>query len=60
MVDAFGLDPSIVHLTHGAFGLAPTVVRTAAAAWCERAERNPHRFNRVEVPGPEHGTTQRG
>ena len=51
MVDAFGLDPSIVHLNHGAFGLAPTVVRAADAAWCERAERNPHRFNRVEVPG---------
>jgi isopenicillin-N epimerase len=50
MVDAFGLDPSIVHLNHGAFGLAQTVVR-ADAAWCERAERNPHRFNRVEVPG---------
>jgi len=26
-------------------------VRRAAAAWRERAERNPHRFNRVEVAG---------
>ena len=60
MVDAFRLDPSIVHLNHAAFGLASTVVRAAAAAWCERAERNPHRSNRVEDPGPEHETTQRG
>lgn len=51
MVDAFGLDPSIVHLNHGAFGLAPAVVRAAAATWREQAERNPHRFNRVELPG---------
>jgi isopenicillin-N epimerase len=50
MVEAFGLDPSVVHLNHGAFGLAPTVVRAAATAWREHAERNPHRFNRVEVP----------
>jgi len=26
-------------------------VRQAAAAWRERAERNPHRFNRVEIGG---------
>ena len=39
------------HLNHGAFGVAPVVVRQAAAAWRERAERNPHRFNRVEVSG---------
>jgi isopenicillin-N epimerase len=51
MLDAFGLDPDVLHLNHGAFGVAPTVVRQAAAAWRERAERNPHRFNRVEVSG---------
>ena len=50
-LEAFGLDPEIVHLNHGAYGVAPVVVRRAAAAWRERAERNPHRFNRVEVPG---------
>lgn len=51
LIEAFGLDPDVVHLNHGAFGVAPVAVRRAAAAWRERAERNPHRFNRVEVPG---------
>ena len=51
ITEAFGLDPGIAHLNHGAFGAAPVSVRRAAAAWRERAERNPHRFNRVEVPG---------
>src|SRR6516162_11503157 len=51
LIEAFGLDPGILHLNHGAFGVAPVVVRRAAAAWRERAERNPHRFNRVEIPG---------
>src|SRR5512142_890341 len=51
MLEAFGLDPDILHLNHGAFGVAPVTVRRAAAAWRERAERNPHRFNRVEVSG---------
>jgi isopenicillin-N epimerase len=51
LLEAFGLDPDILHLNHGAFGVAPAVVRQAAAAWRERAERNPHRFNRVEVSG---------
>jgi isopenicillin-N epimerase len=50
-LDAFGLDPDVLHLNHGAFGVAPAAVRQAAAAWRERAERNPHRFNRAEVPG---------
>jgi isopenicillin-N epimerase len=50
-VRAFGLDPDVLHLNHGAFGVAPVVVRQAAAAWRERAERNPHRFNRVELRG---------
>ncbi len=51
IVDAFGLDPSVVHLNHGAFGVAPRSVRAAAEGWRERAERNPHRFNRIELPG---------
>ena len=50
-LDAFGLDPDVLHLNHGAYGVAPVAVRRAAASWRERAERNPHRFNRVEVPG---------
>ena len=50
-LEAFGLDPDVLHLNHGAFGAAPVTVRRAAAAWRERAERNPHRFNRVEVRG---------
>ena len=51
LLEAFGLDPDVLHLNHGAFGVAPVVVRRAAAAWRDRAERNPHRFNRVEVSG---------
>ena len=51
LTEAFGLDPDVLHLNHGAFGVAPAVVRQAAAAWRDRAERNPHRFNRVEVSG---------
>jgi isopenicillin-N epimerase len=51
LLEAFGLDPDVLHLNHGAYGVAPGVVRRAAAAWRERAERNPHRFNRVELGG---------
>ncbi len=51
LLEAFGLDPDVLHLNHGAYGVAPVAVRQAAAAWRERAERNPHRFNRVEVSG---------
>jgi isopenicillin-N epimerase len=51
LLEAFGLDPDVLHLNHGAFGVAPVAVRQAAAAWRDRAERNPHRFNRVEVSG---------
>jgi isopenicillin-N epimerase len=50
-LEAFGLDPDVLHLNHGAYGVAPVVVRRAAAAWRERAERNPHRFNRVDLGG---------
>lgn len=48
---AFGLDPDVLHLNHGAFGVAPVAVRRSAQDWRDRAERNPHRFNRAEVPG---------
>jgi isopenicillin-N epimerase len=51
LLEAFGLDPDVLHLNHGAFGVAPVAVRQAAAAWRDLAERNPHRFNRVEVVG---------
>jgi len=51
LLEEFGLDPDVLHLNHGAYGVAPVAVRQAAAAWRERAERNPHRFNRVEVGG---------
>jgi isopenicillin-N epimerase len=59
LAEAFGLDPQITHLNHGAFGVAPVAVRQAAAARRERAERNPHRFNRVEVAGLVAGARQR-
>src|SRR5271169_3119651 len=51
LLEAFGLDPDVLHLNHGAFGVAPVAVRQAAAARRDLAERNPHRFNRVEVGG---------
>ena len=51
LLEAFGLDPDVLHLNHGAYGVAPVAVRQAAAAWRDRAERNPHRFNRVELGG---------
>ena len=50
LLESFGLDPDILHLNHGAFGVVPVVVRRAAAAWRDRAECNPYRFNRVELP----------
>jgi isopenicillin-N epimerase len=49
MLEAFGLDPQVLHLNHGAFGAAPVAVRQVAAAWRVLAERNPHRFNRTDV-----------
>jgi isopenicillin-N epimerase len=50
LLESFGLDPDILHLNHGAFGVAPVRVRRNAEAWRDRAERNPHRFNRVDLP----------
>jgi isopenicillin-N epimerase len=50
LLESFGLDPDVLHLNHGSFGVAPVAVRQAATAWRDRAERNPHRFNRVDLP----------
>jgi hypothetical protein len=50
LLESFGLDPDVLHPNHGAFGVAPVAVRRVAAAWRDRAERNPHRFNRVGLP----------
>jgi isopenicillin-N epimerase len=49
-LERFGLDPAVTHLNHGAFGCAPVEVRAAVTDWQRRAERNPHRFNRIELP----------
>lgn len=51
MRDAFALDPSVVHLNHGSFGAVPRVVAEAQWRVRARAEANPMRFHRVEVPG---------
>jgi isopenicillin-N epimerase len=49
--DAFDLDPGRVHLNHGSFGAVPRPVTEAQAAVRARAEANPMRFFRVEIPG---------
>ena len=49
LLDKFGLDPDVLHLNHGAFGVAPISVRRHAEAWRDRAERNPNHFNSVEL-----------
>lgn len=51
MLDAFDLDPAIVHLNHGSFGAVPRAVAEAQAAFRARAEANPMRFFRVESLG---------
>lgn len=51
VLDAFDLDPSVVHLNHGSFGAVPRVVTETQAAFRARAEANPMRFFRVESPG---------
>lgn len=51
MLDAFDLDPAIVHLNHGSFGTVPRPVSEAQAAFRARAEANPMRFFRVESDG---------
>jgi isopenicillin-N epimerase len=49
--DAFDLDPTRVHLNHGSFGAVPRAVTRAQADFRARAEANPMRFFRVEIPG---------
>lgn len=49
-LEAFGLDPSVVHLNHGSFGAVPTVVSQAQRRVRDRIEANPLRFHRVELP----------
>lgn len=51
MLDAFDLDPSVVHLNHGSFGSVPQAVSAAQTAIRARAEANPMRFFRVDSPG---------
>jgi isopenicillin-N epimerase len=51
LVEKFGLDPNVLHLNHGAFGVAPISVRRTAEAWRDRAELNPHHFNGTELRG---------
>ena len=51
MRDAFDLDPAVVHLNHGSFGAVPRVVAETQRGWRDRAEANPMRFFRVELPG---------
>jgi len=35
LLESFGLDPDVLHLNHGAFGVSPVAVRRAAAAWLD-------------------------
>jgi len=51
MRDAFFLDPSVTHLNHGSFGAVPRVVAEQQRRVKERADANPQRFFRVELPG---------
>jgi isopenicillin-N epimerase len=49
--DAFSLDPSITHLNNGSFGAVPRAVQEHQQRVRDRAEANPMRFFRVEIPG---------
>ncbi len=48
--DLFALDPDRTHLSPGAYGAVPRPVLDAQRRWRERAEADPHRFHRHEVP----------
>lgn len=50
MRDAFFLDPSVTHLNHGSFGAVPRVVAEHQRRIKERADANPLRFFRVDLP----------
>lgn len=47
---AFGLEPDLTYLNHGAFGAVPLQVAEAQAAWRRRIEANPSRFFAEERP----------
>ncbi len=48
--DLFALDQSRTHLSPGAYGAVPRPVLEAQQAWGARAEADPHRFHRYELP----------
>jgi isopenicillin-N epimerase len=48
--DAFFLDPTVTHLNHGSFGAVPRVVAEHQRRIKQRADANPQRFFRVELP----------
>jgi isopenicillin-N epimerase len=50
MRHAFTLDPGTVHLNHGSFGAVPRVVQEEQRRVRDRADANPLRFHRVELP----------
>src|SRR5690348_8316360 len=50
MLDEFCLDPSITHLNHGSFGAVPRQVAEHQRRIRDRADANPMRFFRVELP----------
>lgn len=49
MLELFDIDPDVVHLNPGAFGMVPRTVRAAQRRWWDRIEANPVRFFREEV-----------
>lgn len=48
--DLWSLQPGIAHLNHGSFGAVPRPVAEEQRRWQERAESNPVRFHRRELP----------
>lgn len=48
--DLFALDPSRAHLSPGAYGAVPRPVLQAQRSWRRKAESDPHRFHRYEMP----------
>ncbi len=48
--DLFALDPSRTHLSPGAYGAVPYPALEAQQVWRQRAEADPHRFHRYELP----------
>jgi isopenicillin-N epimerase len=48
--DLWPLDPGVVYLNHGGFGVTPHEVASVAAEWRARIERNPMRFMVRDYP----------